>query len=191
MYDEDLYFILTIESNINNANRLKKNLMDLNILEKNIQIIIGYTFTDQESYMDKYPNMKKSKIVFHNFMDFILPKMYESKQNCYYLEDHTIVYENPGNFPKNNKLVWLGFMKRLSNYIVGAHLVYLEKDLIKEIYENKKSYRPTYIDRFFRKIGIEKNYLQIDKSITKIVEHYSINLNKIRKNPYNKYFYKT
>ena len=186
---DDVYYILTIESNIDNAYRLKKNLLDLNILEKNIIIVLGYSYTNPETYIDKYPDMKKSKIVFHNFMDFILPKMYESKKNCYYLEDHTIVFENPGKFEKKNKLVWLGFMKRLSNYIVGAHLVYLDKELIKELYENRSGYRPTYIDRFFRKIGMEKNYLYIDKSITQIVEHYSFSLNKVRKNPYNKYFY--
>ena len=186
---DDVYYILTIESNIDNAYRLKKNLLDLNILEKNIIIVLGYSYTNPETYIKKYPHMKKSKIVFHNFMDFILPKMYESKKNCYYLEDHTIVFENPGKFEKKNKLVWLGFMKRLSNYIVGAHLVYLDKELIKELYENRGGYRPTYIDRFFRKIGMEKNYLYIDKSITQIVEHYSFSLNKVRKNPYNKYFY--
>ncbi len=186
---DDLYFILTIESNIENANRLKQNLIDLNVLEKNIIIVFGYDFTKPDTYIHKYPTLKKSKIVFHNFMDFILPKMYESKKNCYYLEDHTIVFENPDYFPKLNRLVWLGFYRKLSHYIVGAHLVYLDKELIKELYRDKDRYRAMYIDRFFRKIGLEKNCLEIDKSITKIVEHYSITINKVRSNINNKYFY--
>ena len=114
--------------------------------------------------------------------------MVKSGRNCYYLEDHTVVYDNPEKYPKKNKMVWLGFMKRLSDYIVGAHLVYLHKDLIKEMDNEKDSYRPCYIDRLFKNIGEKKGYLQIDKSITQIVEHYSLALKKTRKNPRNKYF---
>ena len=79
-------------------------------------------------------------------------------------------------------------MKRLSDYIVGAHLVFLHKDLIKEMDAEKETYRPSYIDRLFKKIGEEKGYLQIDKSLTQIVEHYSLALKKTRKNPRNKHF---
>ena len=57
-----------------------------------------------------------------------------------------------------------------------------------EFEEEKDSYRPQHLDRFFKTIGEKKGYLQIDNSITQIVEHHSLNLNTIRKNPTNKHF---
>ena len=184
----DLYFINSYKRNKHQALRLKRNLVKLGIKSKNIKIVYGYDLKYPETYQHKHPNLKKSKLVFHNFFDFIFPKMVKSGQNCYYLEDHTVVYDNPEKYPKKKKMVWLGFMKRLSDYIVGAHLVFLHKDLIKEMNDEKDSYRPSYIDRLFKKIGEEKGYLQIDKSITQIVEHYSLALKKTRKNPRNKHF---
>tara|TARA_R110000796_G_scaffold95853_2_gene201280 strand:- start:102 stop:662 length:561 start_codon:yes stop_codon:yes gene_type:complete len=178
---DDLYFINSYERNNHHAIRLKDNLISLGIKNKNIKIINGYD-------IKLNPEIKKTKICFLNFFHFILPEMIDSKKNCYYLEDHTIVCDNPEKYEKNNKLVWLGFMKRLSNYIVGAHLVFLHKDLIQELNDEKDSYTPQHIDRFFKSIGEKKEYLQIDYSITKIVEHHSLDLNKIRKNPKNKYF---
>ena len=44
------------------------------------------------------------------------------------------------------------------------------------------------MDRFFKKIGEDNDVLQIDKSITQIVPHFSLGLQKIRNNPKNKYF---
>tara|TARA_R100001369_G_scaffold81502_2_gene112520 strand:+ start:6959 stop:7507 length:549 start_codon:yes stop_codon:yes gene_type:complete len=178
---ENLYCINSFERNYNHGLRLKQNLIDLGIEPNNIIIILGYDLKNN-------PQFKKNTICFYNFKDFILPKMLESGRNCYYLEDHTIIYDNPEKYDKNNKMVWLGFMKRLKDYIVGAHLVYFDKDLIKEMNDEIDLYRPCYIDRLFRNIGEKKGYLQIENSITKIVEHYSLALGKIRKNPYNKYF---
>ena len=178
---EDLYFINSYEKNKHQALRLKENLKSLGIKEKNIKIINGYD-------LQLNPQIKKTKICFLNFFHFILPEMINSKKNCYYLEDHTIVCDNPEKYEKNNKLVWLGFMKRLSDYIVGSHLVFLHKDLLLELNDEKDSYRPQHLDRFFKGIGEKKGYLQIENSITKIIEHQSLNLNAIRKNPKNKYF---
>ena len=178
---EDLYFINSFKRNEFQALRLKENLESLGINEKNIKIIYGYD-------LELNPKIKKNELVFLNFFHFILPEMINSKKNCYYLEDHTIVCDNPEKYQKNNKMVWLGFIKKLSNFIVGAHLIYLDKDLIKELEEEKDSYKPQHIDRFFKTIGENKGYLQIDNSITQIVEHHSINLNTIRKNPKNKHF---
>jgi hypothetical protein len=184
----DLYFINSYKRNKSQALRLKRNLIEEGIKSKNIKIVYGYDLKKPKTYIDKYPKMDKTKLVFHNFFDFILPKMVKSGRNCYYLEDHTVVYDNPEKYKKRNKMVWLGFMKRLSDYIVGAHLVFLHKDLIKEMNEEKDTYRPSYIDRLFKTIGEKKGYLQIDKSITQIVEHYSLALKKTRKNPRNKHF---
>jgi hypothetical protein len=184
----DLYFINSYKRNKHHAYRLKKNLIRVGVKSKNIKIVYGYDLKKPETYKEKYKNLSGSKLVFHNFFDFIFPKIVKSGKNCYYLEDHTEVFDNPEKYKKNNKMVWLGFMKILSDYIVGAHLVFLHKDLIKEMNEEKHTYRPSYIDRLFKNIGDKKGYLQIDKSITQIVEHYSLALNKTRKNPKNKHF---
>ena len=178
---EDIYFINSFLRNKHQALRLQENLKSLGIKEKNIKIIYGYD-------LQLNPNLKKNNLCFYNFFHFILPEMLNTKKNCYYLEDHTVVYDNPNKYEKNNKLVWLGFMKILSNYIVGAHLVFLHKELLIELNEEKETYRPQHIDRFFKSIGEKKGYLQIKNSITQIVEHFSLDLNRIRKNPKNKYF---
>lgn len=185
---QNLYFIMSYKKNLHHGTRLRDNLIRMGIEKENIIIVLGYDLNLPETYKDKHPKLTKSKVCFHNFFDFILPLMLDSKKDCYYLEDHTIVYDNPDNYPKINKMVWLGFMKRLSDYIVGAHLVFLHKDLIKLIYDNRKNYRPCYMDRFFKKIGEDNDVLQIDKSITQIVPHFSLGLQKIRNNPKNKYF---
>tara|TARA_R110000744_G_scaffold359430_1_gene466745 strand:+ start:189 stop:764 length:576 start_codon:yes stop_codon:yes gene_type:complete len=177
----DLYFINTFKRNLHQAERLKLNLINYGIKEEHIFLVLGYDLKENK-------NISKSKLCFHNFFDFILPKMFTTNSNCYYLEDHTEIYDNPEKYKKDNKLVWLGFMKKMSHYIVGAHLVFLHKDLIKLLHGNKENYRPCYIDRFFRNIGLKYNFLQIDKSITKIVPHHSLALNKIRTNPINKHF---
>ena len=178
---EDLYFINSFKRNEFQALRLKENLESLGIKEKNIKIIYGYD-------LQLNPKIKKNELVFLNFFHFILPEMINSKKNCYYLEDHTVVFDNPEKYEKTNKMVWLGFMKKLSNFIVGGHLIYLDKELLIEFEEEKDSYRPQHLDRFFKTIGEKKGYLQIDNSITQIVEHHSLNLNTIRKNPTNKHF---
>jgi len=188
--DDNLYFINSYKRNEKQAIRLKDNLVKMGVNRTNIKIIYGYDLTKPEIWKKKHPKLTKQKLVFHNFFDFILPEMLKSGKNAYYLEDHTVVYDNPDKYPKDNKLVWLGFMKRLKDYIVGAHLVYLDKDLIKELDRDKAKYRPAYIDRFFKNLAEKKGYLQIDKSITKIIEHFSLALGKVRKNPKNKYFFK-
>ena len=178
---DNIYFINSYERNNHHALRLKDNLKSLGVKNKNIKIINGYD-------IKLNPKIKKTQICFLNFFHFILPEMIDSKKNCYYLEDHTIVCDNPDKYIKSNKIVWLGFMKRLSNYTVGSHLIYLDKDILQELNDEKDSYRPQHLDRFFKNLGEKKEYLQIGNSITKIIEHQSLNLNEIRKNPKNKYF---
>ena len=181
----DKYFINTFKRNLHQAERLKQNLLEYGIKEENIFIIEGYDLLEN-------PHIKRSKLCFRNFFDFMLPKMIETNSNCYYLEDHTIICDNPENYEKNNLIVWLGFMKKLKDYIVGAHLVFLHKDLIKTLEENKETFNPSHIDSFFMKYGLKNNILQIDKSITQIVPHYSLSLSRvkdtIRQNPINKDF---
>ena len=101
---EDIYFINSYKRNNHHAIRLRDNLKSLGIKNKNIKIINGYD-------LQLNPQIKKTKLCFLNFFHFILPEMINSKKNCYYLEDHTIVCDNPDKYEKNNKLVWLGFIK--------------------------------------------------------------------------------
>ena len=169
------YFINSYKKNHPEATKVQENLIELGIDKKDITIVNGYDIKEN--------GMLMSKVCFHNFFDKILPNV---KEDMYYLEDNTIIYENPEYFPKYKMVHWLGFINILKDYIVGAHLVYLSKEMIEEIRHG--TYTPTHIDRFFRKLGKEYG-MEIKKSITKVRPHYSQTIGKIRNWDNKKHFF--
>ena len=170
------YFINSYKKNHPEATKVQENLIELGIDKKDITIIDGYNIVDI--------GMIPSKVCFHNFFDKILPFV---KEDVYYLEDDVKIYENPEYFPKYHMIHWLGFSKILKDYIVGAHLVYLSKEMVDELKKNQSKYIPQHLDRFFRTIGLQYG-MEIQKSITKEIPHYSHNIGKIRISSNNHFF---
>ena len=126
MEDEDsIFFIMSYWKDLPKAHLVKKNLEQLGIEEESIFIIDGYDH--------KQINKIVSHALWKGFLDFIVPKVLEKKKNFYYIESHTIIYENPRYFPKYKPIHWLGFLKNWSHYIVGSHLVYFDY----EVFVNK------------------------------------------------------
>ena len=179
--ENSIFLIQTYWRDLPKAELVKRNLILLGIEEKDIFIIEGYD------------HKEIGKIVSHTlykaFKDKFIPKILEQKKNFYYLESNTIIYENPRYFPKYKPIHWLGFIKHMKHYIVGAHLVYFDYEFfVNNILPDFKNQYPSHIDRMFRRWGL-KYGMEIDKSITQIAPHYSYNLKKVRENKMNKYFY--
>ena len=179
--EDSIFFIMSYWKDLPKAHLVKKNLELLGIEEESIFIIEGYDHTQI--------NMKVAHAIWKGFCDCVVPKVLEKKKNFYYIESNTIIYENPRYFPKYEPIHWLGFLKNLNHYIVGSHLVYFDyKNFVDKIVPLIEKEKPTHIDKVFRKWGL-KFGMEIDKSITLIMPHYSYNLKKIRTSPINKNFY--
>tara|TARA_R110000803_G_C11963767_1_gene319008 strand:- start:1018 stop:1599 length:582 start_codon:yes stop_codon:yes gene_type:complete len=179
------FFICSYKENFHNANKVKQNLIELDVKEKDIIIVDGYNC--------EKTNISPRVVCYYNFFDKIVPMVKTLKCNMYYIEDNTIIYENPNYFPKFKPIHWLGFIdnKVERNFINGSHLVYISYEIIKNImYYN---YFPTGIERLFCEIGQNTNPLkktikrsteytgiEIDKSITQIRPHFSRYLKKHR-----------
>ena len=182
---KNIFFICSYKENYSSAMLVKQNLIELEVNEKDIIIIDGYNCVKT--------GISPRIVCWYNFFDKIVPIVKKLKCNMYYIEDNTIIYENPNYFPKFAPIHWLGFIdnKDERNFINGGHLVYLSYEVIKNImYYN---YLPTGIERLFCSIGqntnpSKKNILrsteytgiEIDKSITQIRPHYSQLIKKER-----------
>ena len=87
------------------------------------------------------------------------------------------------HFIKDNykKPTWLGYKKKLSNYIVGNFLLYFpakDIDKLDEYFQNKKIL--VYSDRFFTNL-VEDGFIKLrKKSIADEIEHYSSVIKNVR-----------
>lgn len=82
----------------------------------------------------------------------------------------------------HTKPVWLGYKKKLSNYIVGNFFLYFPKSSILELidYFEKKQIL-VYSDRFFTNL-VDKKFLKLNqKSVATEIEHYSNVAGDLRK----------
>ena len=76
---------------------------------------------------------------------------------------------------------WLGYKKKLSNYIVGNFLIYIPSTHFKEFknyIDNQK--RLLYSDRFFTKLYFNDWLNLHNKSVASEIVHYSNVLNAVR-----------
>lgn len=179
--EDSIFIIMSYWADLPKANIVKNNLIQLGIEEESIFIIEGYDHKELGKIV--------SHTIFQAFMDFVVPMVIEKKKNFYYIESNTIIYENPRYFPKYEPIHWLGFLKHWKHYIVGSHLVFFDfKIFMEKIYPTIKKEKPQHIDRLIRKWGL-KYGMEIDKSITQIMPHYSYNLGKIRVGKMNHHFY--
>lgn len=182
MYDNDsIFLIMTYWKDLPKANKVKINLIQLGIEEESIFIVEGYDH--------KKINKDVRIAIYKGFMEKVIPLVLEKKKNFYYVESNSIIYENPRYFPKYEPIHWLGFLKKMKHFIVGAHLVYFDyNSFMEKIYLNIEKSIPQHIDGLIRKWGL-KYGMEIDKSITQIMPHYSYNIGKIRVSKMNHHFY--
>lgn len=116
-----------------------------------------------KKYREKHPDMKGFFIAEG---DLCLNKNYTFEQ---FIKDN---YKNP---------TWLGYKKKLSNYIVGNFLLYFPAkyiDKLDEYFQNKKIL--VYSDRFFTNL-VDDGFIKLrKKSIADEIEHYSSVIKNVR-----------
>ena len=81
----------------------------------------------------------------------------------------------------HNEPIWLGYKKKLSNYIVWNFLIYIPKTHYEEFKEkvmNQK--RNIYSDRFFTRLHFEGFLKLRNKSATNEISHQSAVLRAVR-----------
>ena len=121
-------------------------------------------------YVNKNPNVKG---VFICEGDICLEKDYNF--NKFLAEDHSIL----------NNPTWLGYKKKLSNYIVGNFMLYFPISSLNKLNDYfQKQKRFVYSDRFFTKLTYNEKFINlVSKTRATEIEHYSNVINDIRKEP--------
>lgn len=129
---------------------------------------------------------------FKHMKEITMPKimkLYHSKPNLkgfFIAEGDLWIYDSFSfkDFLNLNlkKPTWLGYKKKLSNYIVGNFLIYFPRESIPELNELfKKQKRLVYSDRFFTKLYMSGFLDLYETSKATEIEHYSNVLGGIRK----------
>ena len=160
--------ILTIERRMNLAQATKQSLLDVGVLEEQIEIIKGYD-------KDNYPDMKRPYLlVVMAFFNWVLPYAIDNNTSIFYTECGTLFNENPFELLIiKDKINWLGYLRNMKHYIVGAKLIYFPLSIIKEMNSLEKKPR-AHIDRAIRNYGLKHDCLIVaDKSHTTLQDYES------------------
>ena len=160
--------ILTIERRMHLAEVTKQSLLDNGVLEEQIEIIKGY---DKENY----PDMKRPYLlVLMAFYKWVLKYAIDNDTSIFYTQCGTLFKENPLEIPiVKDKINWLGYIKNMKHYIVGAKLIYIPLSIIKDLNSLEKKPKAR-IDRVIRNYGLKHDCLVVaDKSHTTLQEYES------------------
>tara|TARA_R110002153_G_scaffold273354_2_gene444070 strand:+ start:536 stop:1090 length:555 start_codon:yes stop_codon:yes gene_type:complete len=121
---------------------------------------------------------------FKHIKEITIPKIEKIKNNIngfFIIEGDVKININYDEFLKMNitKPTWLGYKKKLKNYIVGNFLIYIPIHFFEEFkLEFTEQKRLIFSDRFFTKL-VKKNWLVLsDKSVVEEIPHHSNILNK-------------
>ena len=152
--------ILTIKRRMHLANATKQSLLDLEVDEDQIHIIEGYDKEDYQGMIHPHHLVTKA------FMDLVLPYAIFKHTPIFYTECGVLFNENPFKISvEENRINWLGYIRNLKWYIVGAKLIYLPLSIMKDI--KNKPPPMSHIDRMIRNYGRNNDCLiVVDKSYT-------------------------
>lgn len=159
--------ILTIRRRMKLALATKQSLLDVEVDEDQIHIIEGYDKLD-------YPGMlNPHHLVTKAFMDLVLPYAIFKHTSIFYTECGTLFNKNPFKISiEEDRINWLGYIRNMKWYIVGAKLIYIPLSIIKDI--KNKPPRMAHIDRMIRNYGRKNDCLIVaDKSYTNLQDYES------------------
>ena len=160
------FFMLSYEENKDMAEETKLYLE--NNYNLDVEIIYG----------EKIGKIKRTKIVFYNFINYILPAMIDYGDECYYIEDDIRFTKNPKDIPDAD-CVWSVYRKNEKKGITGCQAIYMKPIVYSLIECIKHNYRRQHLDRFLSfilfkeysckiktiilepKIGYEENHLSL------------------------------
>jgi hypothetical protein len=148
------------------------------IPEKNIVYIKGY------DYDTDFPDLKKRyALLIRAFKNKFLPEAFkdaEKGRGSWWVEDGTRFTGHPAVVDKN-KINWMGYIKRMSHYIVGSKCVYFPARIIKNLYAMRDKIKDQHIDRFFKNYGEKNNELYVAPVSITFLQDYSSATDKVSK----------
>ena len=157
-------------------------------LNKSLQNTTSLGFYNLQITPDDY-NIKPYHCGFKHLKHITIPKIDKIKDsiNGFFIGEGDLWINNDfyfNDFIEMNitKPTWLGYKKKLKDYIVGNFLVYIPVTYLLEFkMKLDKQKRLIYSDRFFTKLVFE-GWLEVTpKSYATEIEHYSNVLQDIRK----------
>ena len=152
--------ILTIKRRMHLAEATKQSLLDNGVDEDQIHIIHGFDKND-------YNGMKNPHtLVARAFLQLVIPYALEKHTPIFYTECGVLFNENPFKISiEEDRINWLGYIRNMKWYIVGAKLIYFPLKIMRDIDTNHV--RLAHIDRLIRNYGKEYDCLVVaDKSYT-------------------------
>ena len=133
---------------------------------------------------DRYNDIKPFHAGFKHIKEISIPKFIKLKElneniKGFFLIEGDVLINNDYNF-KNfldndyKESVWIGYKKKLSDYIVGNFLIYIPVEYLQDFCSHlEKQKRLVYSDRFFSKLYFN-NFLKLkEESIACEIVHYS------------------
>jgi len=169
---KQMIVILSIERRKDLALKTFESLLDCGVPKEKIKIIYGYDKLN-------YPEIKPFHLVPKALFELIIP---QTIGDIFYVECGTKFKENPLNIEiDKQKINWLGYVRILKNYIVGAKCIYLPRIILEDL-KNIKKY--THIDKMIMNYGIKNNNLLVsENSIVNFYKYESdFNTKKNKKN---------
>jgi len=144
------YFIITYENNLDFAEKTKL-IMNKNF-ELDPEIIVGNSIDEVN---------KRTQVCMSNWVDHILPKAIESKEDIIVFEDdvrlikpiHTLQFDD-------YDIIWFGYrrgrLEQKKKAICGTQALYIKKEVLKDLYDNFLNYKKyIHVDRAFSKFCIQ------------------------------------
>lgn len=164
MSQKPIYFVTYKRSDgvLNVDSVIYRNAVEKKFTPKYIK---GYSLKEN-------PDIKPNKVMFLNIRDKVLPKLMNMKAKGYLIaEDDAIINANASELntiiKKNGgdkNILWIGYQKIYRrkgeiDYVVGAQMIYVPRNRLREMKSVMDSARPQLYDRFllnFRdKIGLK------------------------------------
>jgi hypothetical protein len=139
---------------------------------------------------DQYNEIKPYHAGFKHMKEITIPKIEKIINNTdikgFFIAEGDLYLNDDFDFNaflnlKLKRPTWIGYKKKLSNYIVGNFLIYIPVqyfDQLKEHFNNQKTL--VYSDRFFSKLYFSGFLDLLPKSEASEIQHYSNVLGKIR-----------
>lgn len=157
-------------------------------LNKSLQNTTSLGFYNLQITPDDY-TIKPYHCGFKHLKEITIPKIDKIKDsiNGFFIGEGDVLINNDFYFNDFIELdiklpTWLGYKKKLKDYIVGNFLIYIPIDYFDEFkMKLDKQKRLIYSDRFFTKLVFE-GWLEVThRSYASEIEHYSNVLQSIRK----------
>tara|TARA_S200002703_G_scaffold67100_1_gene58287 strand:- start:10750 stop:11454 length:705 start_codon:yes stop_codon:yes gene_type:complete len=173
------YYIITTPSRKMLAQLTRYSLHNVGLVPENqIYFIKGY------NYETDFPELKKRyALLIRAFKDKFLPKAIKDAEKglgSWWVEDGTRFTGHPKVVDKT-KINWLGYIKRMSHYIVGSKCLYFPASVIKELYAQRDSIKDQHIDRFIKNWGERNNKLYVAPTSITYLQTYSSATDKVSK----------